>query len=1184
MINIYKANNSNSAIELLVDEIKKRNIEDSNHLVFCPPNYGYSMEKLIHERLEIPGSFNIEVTSFSRFANKNIKTTRKTLTNEGSVLIAKKAILKLAPTLKHYGKVSGNISFAGKMHKTITMMKKNGYTPEFIRSKAKEMTGATKDKLNDIASIMEAFDNERGNKYIDATERLKLVKETIKNNKLGSLMDVYLVGYTDLSTQEVEILKELAVVAKSINIAVVESSGSKNAELYPKRLLKQMVQISNEIDQNINEIQSTRLFKEKEMLLRDNIFSYAKPISTKTDLENITLYCENNVYEEINGIAHEIVRLVRREGFRYKDINIVSSDPSYSPVISQIFQRYNIPCYLDIKYPLSQALTTSFLIAAIEVAKFGYRKDKVISLIKHPLFISQKLIANSKLESDIKDDIFLYENHILKNNIDFNDFMQIDLTEEGKKFEYIRERICEIGELFYPQIDRYVEKYDDDEALLEKTEESRSEVEDITLAVDIDEARLEKDKEQYLPKILKKGKNHRQVKEYICSCKKIIDEVNESLNNELNKRRQEASFKDNGFDSIEEINIRSNKILTELLETAEDIIGSEIVDINVFDQYIKTLISERSVAMIPRFVDSVFVGDMIGSCIIRPKVIFVIGASSANLISGKAPSGMLNSKDTNQMERNELSVYPTEKDLLVFERFAFIDLLGKFTEKLYVGYSLYNLKGEFQKPSESITEIVSILGLEINSLLEKYSLDKKRTPEELEDIACTKENSFFSYIIVKSNLIEKEKAKVTGENLATLRASLSEEQKRIIPGEGKRETSCLEKGSYASYFFENLGNEYYLNSSAIEAFFRCPYEFFLKYGLKIKEREEGKLDNAIMGIIIHKVLEKYFKKTAFSGKNYQLLLDTTGEGISLAKEANDYIEEAIESTFSETSEIKIYERDPKSKIQLQNIKLECKLIALNLTINLALGTFKPTLFEYKFGLGDNSTAVKIPDGTGKTIAIGGFIDRVDISYDLEGNPKMVLVVDYKTGSAAKGKGKMQKIYMGTEIQPYIYLMAMKNKYPNSLPSGGVYLGLGDTLDKDGRTYKFGGQIVANDESIAALDSLARNEALETGKRSTSSRVLPFNLKRVKDKNEVTTSGTGPAIMDFDSMEKVIESVREIIINAFKDMDSGCFDKLPITGCKDCFMKDACLGAGDKENRAIISEKQAYEFLLDLSKE
>lgn len=1174
MINIFRSNTSNSATEHLIEELRKNNSPESRHIVFCPSNFGYSLEKLIHETLNIPGSFNIEVTSFSRYSYRYIRSNKKTIGNEGSVLLVKKVSVALKKNLRHYFKVVDNINFASRMYKTLKLMQQNGYNPVLIRTQAEDIKGATGDKLKDIADIMEEFEKEISSKYIDTVARLEIAAKEIEVDTEIKKSHIYFTGFTDFSTQELKIVSSLEKNALSVNIAVVSGAGFPNGMYFPDRMLNQISNLEVEGATIGKEVESSEILKSTADIIHKYIFSYENPGKPMNNSQ-IRIFKETNVYEEINGVAREIVRLVRREDYRYKDISIVSCSSDYVNEITQIFQRYDIPCFVDIKFSLSQALSASFLLLSTEAAKYFYRRDKVIALMKHPLFIGARLSELScRQDNECRDDIFKYENYIFKTNIDFNDFTEVDQSEEGIEFEYIRKRVVEIVESF-------LSIKDSSKVLLaqnveiERPEEfekavSESEIDVISLADCLLEAKYLEKAEINTPQNSSKAKTGVYVSDYVKVCRQLLGESADTLNNIITKRRTENPLA-NSADKVDEPNVRANKILSELLSIAEEIIGNEKVDIAMFEQYLRTLIEQQSIAMIPRYVDSVFVGDLTNSYVIRPKVVFVIAASSANLLSGKLGQRMLSPKDTQLMESNGLPIYPTERDLVMYERYAFIDLVSKYADKFYIGYAINNLQGEIEKPSEAITEIASILNIGTESLYFDLRLENCKAKEDLENLLCTQENALFTYIASENTLVGVSEADEVGAWLSIAKNSLSEEQKHIIPIKEKTE-ACLSLDNYARYVFAKEAGDYYISSSAIESFFCCPYSFFLQYGLRLRSREMGTLDPASIGNIIHEVLEKYFSSIAKLNKEYRNLLE---------KEINDLGDAAIREVFSNYQPLVRFKKDLQSKLKIENLKIECKGIIRELTYNLSRGSYKPIHFEMPFGMaGKKPVIIDLENDKDEKLLIRGKIDRVDISIDEKGQKAKILAIDYKTGGA-KDKGNIKNVYMGTEIQPYIYLMALSANFPDVKPAGGLYLQLSESLTREGKSYKFKGQVVTDEDNLKSLDEVACNEVLAEGAKGAKgvkiiSPILPFDLK-LKGDDIIPHSKLFP-ISSTDKMLEVMDWVKKLIKTAFCDIDNGCFEKAPLKDCKNCYMREACPGAEEDNYRKSISNTQSIEQL------
>ncbi|NMA59559.1 MAG: hypothetical protein GX959_03100, partial [Clostridiales bacterium] len=210
MYKLFISNTTNSAIEGVIDELGKNNInEGAQHVVLCPPNYGWSIEKLVHERLGLDGSFNIKVTSFARLARELVKVSNKRLGKEGAVLLMYQVLSEVEQDLVHYNKMVGDLNFASKMYGTVSLLISNDVSTEDILQKTEGKKGATINKLRDLAIVMKAYEEKKKDRYIDDLERQTLLIESIRNGDYFKDKNVYVLGFNDLSELELTIIKEV---------------------------------------------------------------------------------------------------------------------------------------------------------------------------------------------------------------------------------------------------------------------------------------------------------------------------------------------------------------------------------------------------------------------------------------------------------------------------------------------------------------------------------------------------------------------------------------------------------------------------------------------------------------------------------------------------------------------------------------------------------------------------------------------------------------------------------------------------------------------------------------------------------------------------------------------------------------------------------------------------------------
>ena len=97
-------------------------------------------------------------------------------------------------------------------------------------------------------------------------------------------------------------------------------------------------------------------FKNEELThLEENLYAVPYKKYNSDSLKNINLFLANNPYSEIENIAVNIVKLVKEQAYRYKDIAIITKNlDTYSNLCKVIFNKYQIPVFIDEKKDLSQ--------------------------------------------------------------------------------------------------------------------------------------------------------------------------------------------------------------------------------------------------------------------------------------------------------------------------------------------------------------------------------------------------------------------------------------------------------------------------------------------------------------------------------------------------------------------------------------------------------------------------------------------------------------------------------------------------------------------------------------------------------------------------------------------------------------------------------------------------------------
>ena len=278
-----------------------------------------------------------------------------------------------------------------------------------------------------------------------------------------------------------------------------------------------------------------------------------------------------------------------------------------------------------------------------------------------------------------------------------------------------------------------------------------------------------------------------------------------------------------------------------------------------------------------------------------------------------------------------------------------------------------------------------------------------------------------------------------GARLSVIKAlmTLPEYEKRLAQAAGQSRVRSLEP-EIADRLFTSDGSDINITASRVDLYNKCPYEYFLKYGLKLKTVRPLGIDPANRGSVMHFVFERMLSSHK---EDFTSLSD--GE-LSLGIDGclREYRELYLGGDFGKT---------PGFEAVYSRLRIPCLEILINLREELKLSSFKPVRFEYDLSGGGRSILrlpLKGDGGREKYVSIRGIVDRIDVSTDLDGT-EYIRIIDYKTGGKSL---KWEELYNGLDLQMLIYMSALTRgsdtKFNKMSPSGVLYMNSGFLSCKD----------------------------------------------------------------------------------------------------------------------------------------
>ncbi len=208
-----------------------------------------------------------------------------------------------------------------------------------------------------------------------------------------------------------------------------------------------------------------------------------------------------------------------------------------------------------------------------------------------------------------------------------------------------------------------------------------------------------------------------------------------------------------------------------------------------------------------------------------------------------------------------------------------------------------------------------------------------------------------------------------------------------------------------------LRNTLYMNVSSMDVYRKCPFSYFAKYGLRLRERRELKFEAPNLGEFYHDALRCLVEK----------MISENIPWSNLPSIGHELISGIIEKKLVDFGEHTLFSEEKKGFIAgmiKDNLFLAVDIMSRQIEKG---DKFYPIRCEASFGPNEEFEAKAYSlDDSGREVILTGQIDRIDLA-DGDGK-KYVRIIDYKTG----GKDlRMDDIYYGINLQLLVYLLIVE---------------------------------------------------------------------------------------------------------------------------------------------------------------
>ncbi|SEK39478.1 DNA helicase/exodeoxyribonuclease V, subunit B [Carnobacterium iners] len=1046
------------------------------------------------------GMMNLQVFSFNRLAWYWLQDTdifiKPQLTSSGLSMLVRKLLIDYEQQLVIYRGEVRKTGFVQQLTDLFLELRTGRISQDDLAGLIHQLGSSPQEvdfqlKLKDISLLYQAFDASLMGKYVETEDIMTALIKKLQEVDLSETI-IYIESYFRFTAQEQALILALMHSAKKVTISLTldkgypsekpgmhelfQAAGETYYKLYqlartehipvaPDRLIQQ---IDASYCEELNQLEDFWVESTKLSPIDFNLKKQQLPMD-----DCVKIWVAEDKQAEVSHVAKEIRKMIKSEKYRYKDILILTRNTQdYLTILGPIFAENGIETFIDSADLMTQHPLVELIDAILTIKRKNWRYTDVMRLLRTELFIPE---LSSELPVDRKTRIQSIQNQVnqFRNKIDLTENVVLAYGYEG--YQWTMKEPWHYTKFYYDDTDF---QSDSDQRIENTANQVRFLLKNALLPffAQLEKAKTGADAAKILYLFLEKIGVDTQLTFW-------RDQAIESNDLETAKKHEQIWA-----------------VLLQLLDEYVEVLGEESFEMESFQAILSAGFENASYSIVPPNIDQVIFSGLEGTRIATAKITFLLGMTDVHMPAKSENKSMLTNEDRTFFSEFLASgkyLKPSSEDLMASEPFIAYNAFLDSSEQLIFSYPLNSDSKETAKLSPYLERIGKQFSLPIQFKGSEISSIENPTPKETLSFIGTKQSTMSQLLLV----LRKEQDK-KGElspfwkgvycyfkrdkNLALpFHHLLTSLVKKNIPHPLKSEIAT-----------SLYGKDLYLSVSRLETFYADPYNHFLQYGLKLKERDRFGLSPAGTGEFFHDALDQLFKS----------LLTRELTLANLDTETIELITDEVLAVLFKKPKFSILSASNRMKFIRSQLSQTIKRMVWALGNQSRRTNMKTVQTEVLFGQLANQKGIEglsFPLNNGGTLFIRGKIDRVD-AVEVE-NQHYLSVVDYKSSAH---KFNYFEAYYGLAMQMITYLdTALSNATElighSAKPVGAFYVHVKNPFIKETKItdeesiateflkeFKLDGLLLEEEELLLALD--------HTIEPTTASFVYPF--KQLKDKS------------------------------------------------------------------------------------
>nr|WP_294681410.1 helicase-exonuclease AddAB subunit AddB [uncultured Anaerotignum sp.] len=639
--------------------IKQSHTGEKRQILIVPEQFTSQAERDLIAATKQNAILTAEVLSFGRLAHRVFSKkgigSRTPLGDIGKAMALRKILLTQREQLSYFRSVSEQPGFIDQLGLTISEFFQYRISPEDTEALAQSegLSHAAREKLSDLNRIYRSYLDFLNQAYISADETLGLLAERLDESLGFAETEFWLDGFYGFTPQEYSVIRRLLQLSAQVNITLPMDANSFRAVALPPSApfyepyltKKKLSSLSQEL--GLPPVPPTVLeknFRAETDAMRNLEREYFRSFFKKTALaEDVHIVACPTLQDEIRFAAGKILRLVREEGLRFRQIAIVTNAmETYEKSLRGILEEYEIPCFIDARRETTAHPLVVLLASLLDILVYDFKYEAVFSYLKSGL----TLLSTEEID--------ILENYVLAYGIQGWKWMQ-DTWDYGLQREGA----------------------------------------DAVAAVN---ALREQVLAPFAPLLALPKKKAFPLQEFLQALLSHLEQLH--VTEALDAWAQAATAAGNLHKAEEYRQIW--QLVMDVLEKADAILGKEALTLEEMAKILKAGLEKCSMGVIPPTADCVLIGDIERSRLPELKYLFVLGVNEGVLPAPATAQGIFTEAERDLLSAQGIELASGGKQKIFEEQFLIYRGLSRPSKALWLTYAANDAEGHVLSPSSLI--------------------------------------------------------------------------------------------------------------------------------------------------------------------------------------------------------------------------------------------------------------------------------------------------------------------------------------------------------------------------------------------------------------------------------------------------------------------------------------------------